>query len=67
MKMQPGLLMHRAVEQLEFGVDGQQCGLQLIRLGGCLGTEGGVESLFVGVMTGGVRPCTARQRAACME
>ena len=40
MEMQPGLLMHRAVEQLEFGVDGQQCGFQLVRLGGRLGTEG---------------------------
>ena len=48
MEMQPGLLMHRAVEQLEFGVDGQQCGFQLVRLGGRLGTEGGVETLFVG-------------------
>ena len=48
MEMQPGLLMHRAVEQLEFGVDGQQCGFQFVRLRGRLGTEGGVEILFVG-------------------
>ena len=48
MEMQPGLLMHRAVEQLEFGVDGQQRGFQLVRLRGRLGTEGGVEILFVG-------------------
>ena len=48
MEMQPGLLMHGAVEQLEFGVDGQQRGFQLVRLWGRLGTEGGVESLFVG-------------------
>ena len=48
MEMQPGLLMHGAVEQLEFGVDGQQRGFQLVRLGGRLGTEGSVEILFVG-------------------
>ena len=48
MEMQPGLLMHRAVEQLEFGVDGQQRGFQLVRLRGCLRTEGSVETLFVG-------------------
>ena len=47
-EMQSGLLVHRAVEQLELGVDGQQRGLQLVRLRGRLGAEGGVEALFIG-------------------
>lgn len=47
-EVQPGLLVHRPVEQLELGVDGQQRGFQLLGARGRFGAEGSAEALFVG-------------------